>query len=44
MWNGYNRLMEIYTKEAEAYLMGEISLSEAMEQFEQERMVLLEGP
>ena len=44
MWNGYNRLMEIYTKEVEAYLMGEISLSEAMEQFEQERMVLLEGP
>ena len=44
MWIGYNNLMEIYTTVAEEYLMGEISLSEAMERFAQERMVLLEEP
>lgn len=44
MWNGYNRLMEIYKTVAEDYLMGEIGLSEAMERFERERVILLEEP
>lgn len=44
MWNGYNKLMEIYTTVAEDYLMGKVSLSEAMDRFGRERMALLEGP
>lgn len=43
MWNGYNKLIELFTEVAEEYLMGETTLQEAMERFEQDRMALLEG-
>lgn len=43
MWNGYNKLIELFTAVAEDYLMGETTLQEAMEWFEQDRMALLGG-
>lgn len=43
MWNDYNKLMDSFRMVAEDYLMGTITLPEAMERFERERMALLEG-
>lgn len=41
MWNGYNKLMELFTEVAEDYLIGEATLQEAMDRFEQDRRALL---
>lgn len=43
MWNGYNKLMELFTEVAEDYMIGETTLQEAMERFERERRALLGG-
>ena len=40
MWNGYNKLMELFTEVAEDYLMGETTLQEAMGRFERDRAAL----
>ena len=41
MWYGYDRLLSLFKEDAEKYLMGEITLQEAMGDFEEGRKEIL---